>query len=62
MVQDFTNWWITVWIGKPQVFKCQFLSVAERANRLKGKLFGAVTRLESSLTELSHPLDQRFQA
>jgi hypothetical protein len=36
--------------------------MAKWADSLKSKLFGAVTRIESSLTVLSHLLDQCYQA
>jgi hypothetical protein len=46
------------WISKSWAFKGQLLPMAKRADPPKSKLFGAVTHLESSLTEFNHPLDQ----
>jgi hypothetical protein len=56
--QDLTSWWVTVWIAKPWALEGQFLSAAKRADPPKGKLFDAVTCLESNLADFSHPLDQ----
>jgi hypothetical protein len=56
--QDLTSWWVTVCIGKPWALEGQFLWAAKRENPPMGKLFGAVTHLESGLPEFSHLLDQ----
>jgi hypothetical protein len=39
-----------------------FLSTAERANPPRSKFFGIVTCPKTGLVELSHPLDQCYQA